>query len=418
MEALNATIEKLKAEDLQTKKRAKFNEQRLKAQLKGAQVRVKELEEQVAFLEKQQLVPSDEGAHRAPGDHYSSPSRHGPAVKRVRRRGGDAQVTKVDLTDPGDSRCNVGASPREMRQAAVPPEPAVASWLDDVEDEQEQLEEEDYGGGNDHHAPHSGYDPARYNADLAGAGLDSEMLVPGGAGEDMLEAYLGSMALSSAREHIASWPQATEQDTAAHPPPQPNVEHAPQGEWPADARGASGMGSSADLHVAEARAAPGSPSPAGAKTSEKLEKRFADGRVVTWYPNGTHKEKHPDGHSTVRFANGDIKRASNDGVVTYFYASAKTTHTTHPSGLETFEFPSGQVERHMPDGSKQIAFPDGTRKTILPNGVHESVFPDGVQLREYPEGYRDITSPDGVTHREDVDGVVTVLSGGHDGVPH
>jgi centromere protein J len=84
--------------------------------------------------------------------------------------------------------------------------------------------------------------------------------------------------------------------------------------------------------------------------------------VVTWYSNGTHKERRPDGATCVRFGNGDVKRTGADGTVTYYYDSAKTTHSTYSNGDEVFEFPSGQVETHRASGAKEIKFPDGTRK--------------------------------------------------------
>ena len=104
----------------------------------------------------------------------------------------------------------------------------------------------------------------------------------------------------------------------------------------------------------------------------KLERRFADGRRVVWFPNGTHKEVLPDGRVNVRFANGDVKRTTPAGVAgaeeavtVYLYAEARTAHSTyHESRVEVFEFPNGQVERHYPDGRKDIRFPDGTRKTV------------------------------------------------------
>lgn len=98
----------------------------------------------------------------------------------------------------------------------------------------------------------------------------------------------------------------------------------------------------------------------GSAGGDKVERRFSDGRVVTWYSNGTHKEVGVDGQVVVRFANGDIKRTSGqDNIVTYYYESAKTTHTTFPNGDELFEFPSGQTERHNLDGTKEIHFSDG-----------------------------------------------------------
>jgi len=112
-------------------------------------------------------------------------------------------------------------------------------------------------------------------------------------------------------------------------------------------------------------AAPSTAAPstaASAPGSDKIERKFPDGRVVTWYSNGTHKERRPDGSTCVRFSNGDVKRTSADGAVTYFYESAKTTHSTFPNGDEVFEFPSGQVETHRANGAKEIKFPDGTRK--------------------------------------------------------
>ncbi len=42
----------------------------------------------------------------------------------------------------------------------------------------------------------------------------------------------------------------------------------------------------------------------------KVERRYADGRRVVTFRNGTEKELAPDGRTVVRFVNGDIKTVS------------------------------------------------------------------------------------------------------------
>mmetsp|Transcript_12067 Transcript_12067/g.18015 ORF Transcript_12067/g.18015 Transcript_12067/m.18015 type:complete len:599 (-) Transcript_12067:245-2041(-) len=119
---------------------------------------------------------------------------------------------------------------------------------------------------------------------------------------------------------------------------------------------------------------------------------FPDGRQVISYRNGTQKEVLPDGTTTVRFANGDLKTSyANQCKETYFYAATQTTHTTHRDGLEIYEFPNKQVEHHYPSGKKEIMFADGTKKIMFPDGFNETRFSDGVRLIEYPNGERQVT---------------------------
>ena len=123
----------------------------------------------------------------------------------------------------------------------------------------------------------------------------------------------------------------------------------------------------------------------------KREKRFPDGRRYIWFRNGTEKEVKPDGSSCVKFANGDTKKLdSKTGTIVYFYSTAKTTHTTFADGLEVFEFPNQQKEKHFPDGSKEIEFTDGTRKYIYPDGQQLSIFPDGTQMMESSDGKKKV----------------------------
>ena len=76
----------------------------------------------------------------------------------------------------------------------------------------------------------------------------------------------------------------------------------------------------------------------------RIEEILPNGTKVIRYKNGTLKEVDPSGSSIVRFLNGDSKQYKADsGVVVYYYALADTTHTTHPDGLEIYEFPNKQA---------------------------------------------------------------------------
>ena len=123
------------------------------------------------------------------------------------------------------------------------------------------------------------------------------------------------------------------------------------------------------------------------------EECFPDGRKIIKYRNGTTKEVFPNGSSIVRFANGDRKHSDNNtGLIVYFYAEAQTKHTTFPDGTEVYEFPNKQIERHFANGLKEILFPDKTKKLIYPDGTHESIFPDGVLVRETADGQKTVVS--------------------------
>jgi len=127
------------------------------------------------------------------------------------------------------------------------------------------------------------------------------------------------------------------------------------------------------------------------KDKDRVVEITPEGVKITKYSNGTVKTAFPDGSSEVRFSNGDIKNQDpHEGIVVYFYAHAKTTHTTYKDGSELYEFPNGQIERHFVNGRKVITFPDKTIKTIDPDGFQESIFPDGVIVKEYPGGERQI----------------------------
>lgn len=127
-------------------------------------------------------------------------------------------------------------------------------------------------------------------------------------------------------------------------------------------------------------------------TRPQTETESVDGSQVVRYRNGTLKLIHPDGCLEVRFGNGDVK-TTRSGRVDYYYAQADTTHTTMPDGLQIYYFPNKQVEKHFPDGRKEISFPDQTRKVMHPDGMHESFFPDGVVVREFPDGRREVSGP-------------------------
>lgn len=76
----------------------------------------------------------------------------------------------------------------------------------------------------------------------------------------------------------------------------------------------------------------------------RIEEMLPNGTKVIRYKNGTLKEVDPSGSSIVRFLNGDSKQYQADsGVIVYYYALADTTHTTHPDGLEVYEFPNKQA---------------------------------------------------------------------------
>ena len=94
----------------------------------------------------------------------------------------------------------------------------------------------------------------------------------------------------------------------------------------------------------------------------KVISQLPDGRQEWRYTNGTVKEVLPSGKSIVRFTNGDVKTTEPvTGDVVYWYAANQTRHTTiKATGLEVFEFPTGQVERHYPNGMREIEPPAGT----------------------------------------------------------
>ena len=129
-------------------------------------------------------------------------------------------------------------------------------------------------------------------------------------------------------------------------------------------------------------------------SNNRPEENFPDGRKIIKYRNGTTKEVFPNGSSIVRFANGDRKHSdSNTGLIVYFYAEAQTKHTTFPDGTEVYEFPNKQIERHFANGLKEILFPDKTKKLIYPDGAIVTTFPDGVVVRETSDGYKEIIKP-------------------------
>eukprot|EP00814_Leptocylindrus_danicus_P003488 CAMPEP_0116018970 /NCGR_PEP_ID=MMETSP0321-20121206/8957_1 /TAXON_ID=163516 /ORGANISM="Leptocylindrus danicus var. danicus, Strain B650" /LENGTH=499 /DNA_ID=CAMNT_0003489449 /DNA_START=115 /DNA_END=1610 /DNA_ORIENTATION=+ len=111
----------------------------------------------------------------------------------------------------------------------------------------------------------------------------------------------------------------------------------------------------------------------------KTEHNFPDGRTTVLYGNGTYKEIHPNGQTIIRYTNGDIKTSHNDRKVeVYYYANANTTHTTYPDGKQMFEFHAkNQKEYHYPDGRKEIISEDNSRRMVHANGVIERVLPDG-----------------------------------------
>eukprot|EP01039_Chlorochromonas_danica_P001633 gene1633-1782_t len=128
-------------------------------------------------------------------------------------------------------------------------------------------------------------------------------------------------------------------------------------------------------------------------SNNRLEEMLPDGSRRIHYRNGTVKTIDKNGRSFVQFTNGDSKRSDpNSGVIVYYYAQADTTHTSYRDGLEVYEFPNGQVEKHYADGRKEVIFPDQTRKVIETDGIQESHFPDGVILREYPDGRKEVVS--------------------------
>jgi len=76
----------------------------------------------------------------------------------------------------------------------------------------------------------------------------------------------------------------------------------------------------------------------------RIEEVLPNGTKLIRYKNGTLKEVDPSGDSIVRFLNGDSKQyRAHSGIIVYYYALADTTHTTHPDGLEIYEFPNKQA---------------------------------------------------------------------------
>ncbi|KAI9350190.1 T-complex protein 10 C-terminus-domain-containing protein [Obelidium mucronatum] len=110
----------------------------------------------------------------------------------------------------------------------------------------------------------------------------------------------------------------------------------------------------------------------------KLVREFETGHILSWYKNGTMKQKHSGSDLTkIFFNNGDFKE-TNGGRIVYWYAEKQILHTTFEDGMETVNFmESGQIEKHYPDGTQEILFKDSTVKYIYPNGEEKSIFPGG-----------------------------------------
>lgn len=58
----------------------------------------------------------------------------------------------------------------------------------------------------------------------------------------------------------------------------------------------------------------------------KTEHNFPDGRTTVLYGNGTYKEIHPNGQTTIRYTNGDVKTSYvHSKVEVYYYANANVS---------------------------------------------------------------------------------------------
>jgi centromere protein J len=482
IEALKATVNTLKMEESRCKGRFKLTEQRLKQSLQEAEAKRTELDDQVAFLErervgvfaemealKQALNEANLRAEAAAAAAASSssaqlgaPSQALPSrtqLQQVQQQQQQRQklasnldasrkppqqppLTAAPRSNPShvssSSAGRSGSNGQASSYARVGvPQPHLPGDDDDYDDRLAHLEREeeecdqrasshndnwgmnpdfhklpthdslakqdpftndDPTGHYDHHhysqgssnssssSAHVGgiaagsghnYDPTRY-----GGGDDSAALTSEGGMNPQQEP--STRAKPSQQEQQQPFdsraldlpPSSTDEhpDQLLPPPPvsssrsssrqgtrPPNGPPSNSSKDDASKRATAAPGGSPAPDAQAAQAAPVAAPPAG-PGSDKIERKFPDGRVVTWYSNGTHKERRPDGSTCVRFSNGDVKRTSADGAVTYFYESAKTTHSTFPNGDEVFEFPSGQVETHRANGAKEIKFPDGTRK--------------------------------------------------------
>lgn len=127
---------------------------------------------------------------------------------------------------------------------------------------------------------------------------------------------------------------------------------------------------------------------------ERASKTLSDGRTLSRLPNGTVKEKAPNGYLAIHYPNGDVKQKFPDGTVNYYFAEVGTLQTVKDQETVT-RFANGQTEKTKGDGSKKVKYCDGSVRVTFADGSEECHYPDGVIEYSKPDGEKVIQYPYG-----------------------